>query len=88
MVANIASEGGESAKRIPEAVHAIREHNLDIDRGSRQAGRITEASSQAATSRSAVIRETANRIDALAARVAATLCSGSVMRSAASALSR
>ena len=69
VVADIASEGSDSSKRIHQAVHSIRQHILDIDRESRQAGRITEASSQAATSRSAVIRETANRIDALAAHI-------------------
>lgn len=69
VVAHIASEGSDSSKRIQQAVQSIQEHTLDIDRESRQAGQITEESSQAATSRSAVIRETANRIDALAAHV-------------------
>ena len=69
VVAHIASEGSDSSKRIQQAVQSIQQHILDIDRESRQAGRITEASSQAATSRSAVIRETANRIDALAAHI-------------------
>lgn len=69
VVAHIASEGSDSSKRIQQAVQSIQQHILDIDRESRQAGRITEASSEAATSRSAVIRETANRIDALAAHI-------------------
>ena len=69
VVADIASEGSDASKRIQQAVQSIQQHILDIDRESRQAGRITEASSQAATSRSAVIRETANRIDALAAHI-------------------
>ncbi|MHB8785451.1 MAG: methyl-accepting chemotaxis protein [Thauera sp.] len=69
VVADIASEGSDSSKRIQQAVQSIQQHILDIDRESRQAGRITEESSQAATSRSAVIRETANRIDALAAHI-------------------
>ncbi len=69
VVAHIASEGSDSSKHIQQAVQSIQQHILDIDRESRQAGRITEASSQAATSRSAVIRETANRIDALAAHI-------------------
>ena len=69
VVAHIASEGSDSSKHIQQVVQSIQQHILDIDRESRQAGRITEASSQAATSRSAVIRETANRIDALAAHI-------------------
>lgn len=69
VVADIASEGSDSSKRIQQAVQSIQQHILDIDQESRQAGRITEASSQAATSRSAVIRETANRIDALATHI-------------------
>jgi len=69
VVAHIASEGSDSSKRIQQAVHSIQEHILEIDRESRQAGRITEESSQTATSRSAVIRETANRIEALAAHI-------------------
>lgn len=66
VVADIASEGNDASKRIQQAVHSIQQHILEIDRESRQAGRITEESSQEASSRSAVIRETANRIDALA----------------------
>lgn len=66
VVADIASEGNDASKRIQQAVHSIQQHILQIDRESRQAGRITEESSQEASSRSAVIRETANRIDALA----------------------
>ena len=69
VVADIASEGSDSSKRIQQAVQSIQQHILDIDQESRQAGRITEASSQAATSRSAVIRETANRIGALATHI-------------------
>ncbi|HRV76994.1 MAG TPA: methyl-accepting chemotaxis protein [Thauera sp.] len=69
VVADIAAEGGDASKRIQHAVQSIEQHILEIDRESRQAGRITEASSQEASSRSAVIRETANRIDALAAHI-------------------
>ena len=69
VVADIAAEGSDASKRIQHAVQSIEQHILEIDRESRQAGRITEASSQEASSRSAVIRETANRIDALAAHI-------------------
>ena len=44
-------------------------HIQDIDLGTRQAGEITQASSQEATRNSAVIRETANRIGSLATRI-------------------
>jgi len=50
VVAHIASEGSDSSRRIHHAVHSIQQHILEIDRESRQAGRITEESSQAATS--------------------------------------
>jgi len=72
VVAHIASEGSDSSKRIQQAVQSIQAHILEIDRESRQAGRISEESSATATSRSAVIRETANRIDALAAHIDGT----------------
>lgn len=69
IVAHIASEGSDSSKRIQQAVQSIQEHILEIDRETRQAGRITEESSQTATSRSAVIRETASRVGSLARHI-------------------
>ncbi|ENO86290.1 methyl-accepting chemotaxis protein [Thauera linaloolentis] len=69
VVADIASEGRDSSKRIQQAAQSIQEHTLEIDRESRQAGRITQESSQTATSRTAVIRQTAKRIDALAGHI-------------------
>lgn len=69
VVADIASEGRDSSKRIQQAAQSIQEHILEIDRESRQAGRITEESSQTATTRTAVIRQTATRINALAEHI-------------------
>ena len=69
VVADIAAEGSDASKRIQHPVQSIEQHILEIDRESRQAGRITEASGQEASSRSAVIRETASRVDALAAHI-------------------
>ncbi len=69
MVAKIASEGADSSKRIQQAVRSIQGRILEIDSESRQAGEITRESSQTATLRSAVIRETANRIGELAGHI-------------------
>jgi methyl-accepting chemotaxis protein len=65
VVADIAAEGSDASKRIQHAVQSIEQHILEIDRESRQAGRITEASGQEASSRSAVIRETASSLSDL-----------------------
>ena len=69
IVARIASEGTDSSKRIQEAVQSIQHHIMEIDRETRQAGQITEESNQTATTRSAVIRKTANRISDLARHI-------------------
>ncbi len=68
-MALIASEGSRHATAIQSAVESIQAHIQDIDLGTRQAGEITQASSQEATRNSAVIRETANRIGSLATRI-------------------
>jgi methyl-accepting chemotaxis protein len=68
-VARIASEGSCSSKAIQSAVHSIQSHILDIDKETRQAGAITAESSYEATHNSAVIRESASRVGALAARI-------------------
>jgi methyl-accepting chemotaxis protein len=68
-VARIASEGSSSSKAIQSAVHSIQSHILDIDQETRQAGAITAESSHQATQNSAVIRESASRIGALATRI-------------------
>jgi methyl-accepting chemotaxis protein len=69
VVARIASEGSASSKRIQQAVASIQAHIREIDRGSREAGRITEASGQTASSRSAIIQDTAEQISVLSGRV-------------------
>ena len=68
-MALIASEGSRHSTAIQSAVQSIQAHIHDIDQGTRQAGEITEASSHEAIRQSAVIRETANRIGALATRI-------------------
>ncbi len=69
MVAHIASRGSDSSKAIQTAVHSIQTHILDIDKETRQAGEITAESSHHATRKSAVIRESASRMGALASRI-------------------
>jgi methyl-accepting chemotaxis protein len=69
LVARIAAQGSTSSKAIHQAVRSIQEHILEIDRETRQAGTITEASSQTAAERSGIIGETATRIGILATHI-------------------
>jgi len=68
-LAHIAASGNDSSKDIQTAVREIQGQIDRIHRDTRHAGDLTALSGQQATENGAVIRETVERIDALAQRV-------------------